>query len=127
MRLKHFFALALLAATAGCVQPEAAPVKIIVGATLVEPGRGAVIEHSIVVVDDGVIKAVGPQASVPVPQGSRKISGLGRFLYPLDATQPIRAGQNANFGLYSVNPAVDPGYASKLLGRMVGPKWETAQ
>ena len=124
--MKHFCALVLLAVLAGCVQPDGAPVKIFVGATLVEPGRGAVIEHSIVIVDDGIVTAAGPQASVPVPQGSRKISGLGRFLYPLDPAQPIRAGQNANFGLYSVNPAVDPAYPRKLLGRMVGAKWEPA-
>lgn len=81
------------------------------------------IEHSVVIVENGIIKAIGPQASVPIPTGSRKISGLGRTIAPLDPSKPVRQGDEANFGLY----AGDPSNPTNLTGRMIGAHWEAVR
>ena len=119
--MRHFIAILLLAVLAACSQPEDAQVKIVVGATLLEPGKGPVLDHAIVIVDNGVIQAVGPQASVPIPRGSLKINGLGKVIYPLDPARPVRPGDEANFGLYDADPTRT---GSSPVGRMVGARWE---
>jgi len=114
--VRHWLACLWLLGLAACTQPEDASTKIVVGATLAESGTGRLIEHSIVIVDDGIVRAVGPQESVAVPRGSKKINGLGKFIRPLDPSHPVRAGETANFGLYDAH--------SHLVGRMIGPRWE---
>jgi hypothetical protein len=108
---------------AACTQPHAAPVKIVVGAALVDPA-GGLVPHAVVVVDHGIVTAAGPQAHVPVPTASHKINGLGLFLFPLDPKLPVRAGAPAAFGLYRVNPLADPAFARHCAGIMRGAAWE---
>lgn len=120
-------AVILLLAAAACRQPEDAAVKIVVGATLVGPAGAPRIQHSIVLVENGVVKAVGEQTTVPIPTGSMKINGLGKFVAALETGKTIEPGQPANFGLFDTDPAVDAGYAARPHGRMTGGKWEPAQ
>jgi hypothetical protein len=119
----RYFVLIVALFLAACVQPHDAPVKVFVGAALVDPA-GGVVTHSVVIVSDGIVTAAGPQADVPVPTGSHKINGLGLFLFPLDPKLPIREGAPAAFGLYRVNPLTDPAYAQKAAGLMRGANWE---
>jgi imidazolonepropionase-like amidohydrolase len=68
-------AIGLLACLlAGCTRRDL-PVKVIVGATLVDPP----IPYSVIIVKDGKITDIGPQQTVPVPTASEKISGVGKL------------------------------------------------
>ncbi len=92
LRLLGMLALTLTA----CTSPQESGVKVIVGARL-EPGEGRPpIDYSVVVIADGKFRAVGPQASTPVPKGSEITQGLGMTIEPIPGGDPIEAGRNAN-------------------------------
>ncbi|MFO0710578.1 MAG: amidohydrolase family protein [Sandaracinus sp.] len=57
------------------------PLVALVGGTVMT-AAGQVIEDGVVVLDDGLIQAVGPRASVSIPQGARVIDATGRFVTP---------------------------------------------
>jgi hypothetical protein len=85
--------------SAACVHPEDSGLQVIVGAKL-EAGPGIpAIDHSVVVISSGKIQAVGPQASTPVPIGSKMTNGLGMTILPLPGGEPIEAGRPANLVL----------------------------
>ena len=83
------FALFFLA---GCREPEQARVKAIVGAKL------GSMEHSVVVIEGGKIRDVGPQSSTPVPKGAEITSGLGSTLVPASGGA-IEPGKPADLSL----------------------------
>jgi hypothetical protein len=78
-----------------CGAPEGSAVKVIVGARIENPP----LEHSVVVISGGEIRAVGAQSAVPVPKGSQITSGLGMTVEPLDGAGPLTAGSPANLVL----------------------------
>ena len=86
------FAIAL----AGCTSPESSGVKVIVGARLMAGPGHAPIEYSVVVVEEGKFRAVGPQASTPVPKGAEMIRGLGMTIEPAPGGGPIEPGLSAD-------------------------------
>ncbi len=67
---------------AGCKPSEESNVKAIVGAVLIDGTGGAPVTDSVVVVAGSKIRAVGTRANVPIPAGSEKIDGRGKFLLP---------------------------------------------
>jgi hypothetical protein len=73
-----------------CIGPQESGVKVIVGAKL---GN---LEYSVVVIADGKFRAVGPQASTPVPKGAEITRGLGMTIEPLPGGSPIEPGQSAD-------------------------------
>ena len=75
---------------ASCASPPPSGVKAIVGARL-EAGS---IEYSVVVVAEGKVRAVGPQATTPVPKGSEITDGKGRMIH-----ESIEVGQPADLVL----------------------------
>ena len=84
---------------AGCASKESATVKAIVGAKLIAaPGR-APVEYSVIVVEGGKFREVGPQSSTPVPKDAQLIEGRGMTVTPVDSANPIEAGQPANLVL----------------------------
>jgi hypothetical protein len=85
--------LLLLAACA----PEPSDVKVIVGATLVDASGEHQMNHAVIVVEGSVIRAVGPQATTPIPPGSQKVNGAGKTVAPRNGT--IAAGNPANLVL----------------------------
>ena len=71
------FAVVCALALAACSSPPPSNVKAIVGARL-EPGEGyPSIPFSVILVEDGKIRAMGPQAEVPVPKGAEITRGNG--------------------------------------------------
>ena len=82
--------LSLTLFVAACSSPPSG-VKAIVGAKL------DAIEYSVVVIENGKIRAVGSQADVPVPKGSEITSGLGKTIAPI--ASPIDPGQPAELVL----------------------------
>ena len=73
-----------------CISPQESGVKVIVGARL---GN---LEYSVVVIADGKFRAVGSQASTPVPKGAEITRGLGMTIEPLPGGVPIEPGQPAD-------------------------------
>ena len=71
-------ALSLGLLLTGCVEPTVEPgLKAIVGGQL-EPGPGAAaIPYSVIVIVDGKIRALGAQATTPVPKGAETIAAKG--------------------------------------------------
>ena len=85
-------ALALLMLCA-CISPKESGVKVIVGAKLWN------MEYSVVVIEDGKFRAVGPQSSTPVPKGAEITRGLGMTIEPLPGGTPIEPGKSADLVL----------------------------
>jgi hypothetical protein len=96
-RLIGLLAMAIL--LSACTSPQDSGVKVIVGARLETGTNQPPIEHSVVVIADGKIRAAGPQSAVPVPKGSEIISGMGMGIEPVPGGEPIEAGRAANLVL----------------------------
>jgi hypothetical protein len=75
----------LLAAALSAV-PEAAPLTVIVGATLVDGGGRAPVADSIVVLRGAAIAAVGDRVRTPIPKGALLIDGRRLWVAPAPAT-----------------------------------------
>jgi imidazolonepropionase-like amidohydrolase len=75
-------ALASLAVVLDGAPIAQAPVRAIVGATLIDGTGAAAIADGVVVIRDGVIAAVGPRASTAVPAGATVIDGAGKYVIP---------------------------------------------
>lgn len=65
-----------------CKPSEDSRVKAIIGAVLVDGAGGPPISDSVVIVAGSRIRAAGTRAAVPIPAGSDKINGAGKFLVP---------------------------------------------
>jgi imidazolonepropionase-like amidohydrolase len=61
--------------------PLETPLVALVGGTVMT-AAGQVFEDGVVVMDDGVITAVGPRSAVAIPDGARLIDTTGRFVTP---------------------------------------------
>ena len=117
-------ALALLVMiTSACADPHSgADVKAIVGATLID-GESTQITHSVILVSDGRITAVGPQQSTPIPAGSEKVNGLGKYVVSAKRGVRLERGTPADLLLLSANPLESPANYEKIERRMVAGKW----
>ena len=96
LRVFLFCAAVLLSS---CTSPKDSGVKVIVGARLETGTNHLSIDHSVVVIADGKIRAAGTQAAVPVPKGSEITSGLGMTIEPVPGGEPIEAGRPADLVL----------------------------
>jgi hypothetical protein len=82
-----------------CTPSQPSGFKVIVGARLIAaPGRSP-IEYSVVVIDEGKFREVGPQASTPVPKGAQMVRGIGMTIEAAPGGAPIEPGQAANLVL----------------------------
>ena len=77
-RLLPVSLLAILAS----LNAAAGAVTVILGAKLIDGAGGAPVEDSIVVVENGRIRAAGPRAKVPVPKDSTRIDASGKIIIP---------------------------------------------
>lgn len=55
---------------------------VVDGGTLLDPATGEVVEDSVVVVRDGVVRAAGPRSRVRVPDGVRQLDAHGHWVLP---------------------------------------------
>ena len=74
--------LAALAPSAACAQPGAAEVTAFENVSVIPMDSERTLRGQTVLVRGDRIVAVGPAASVPVPQGARRIDARGKFLVP---------------------------------------------
>jgi imidazolonepropionase-like amidohydrolase len=63
-------------------QESTSKLKAIIGATLIDGRGGTPASDTVVVIENGRIKAAGPRATTPVPAAAEKVDGTGRFLIP---------------------------------------------
>ncbi len=101
--------------TTGCT-PSNLPVKVIVGASLVDPPT----PFSVIVIKDGKITDIGPQQTVPVPTESEKINGTGKYVIPIESGAKLQVGAAANLLLVT-----DPKNSSTAERTMRGGQWIT--
>jgi hypothetical protein len=88
--------LVLAVALIGCTSPEESGIKVIVGAKLIPAPGQPPVDYSVIVIEDGKFKAVGPQSSTPVPKGAEMIQGLGATVEPVPGGGPIEPGKPAD-------------------------------
>lgn len=100
---------------AGCTQPGDAPVQVLVGGSLEDGKGGAPVDPAVVVIEKGLISAVGVQTHLPVPRGSSKTDTSGYRIRPVGGGT-IEPGKPATLEL------VDPSGA--VARRMNGGVWE---
>ena len=114
------FTSALLAQEVGSVPPAVPPYYALTGAT-VAVGDGNVLSNATVVINDGLIEAVG--TGLAAPPGAWKIDATGMFVYPglIDAltheglkrpsgaSQPAQPGRRGNQSQQEENEE-GPGY-----------------
>ena len=67
--------------TEGTLPPLDTPLVALVGGTVMT-ATGQVITDGVVVIDDGLIRAVGSRSATPIPEGARVIDTTGRFVTP---------------------------------------------
>ena len=101
---------------AACAEPPLPETKVIVGATLID-GSNPPLAHSIIVVREGRISAVGPQQTTPIPAGSEKVEAYGKFVAPANRGSRLEPGAPADLVLLSENNY------EKIERRMVAGKW----
>lgn len=77
----RLFLLPISLLLASCGQPEQASVQVLIGARLLD-GTGQSVDPSVIVVEDGVIRSLGPQTHTPIPAGSKKVDLSGRVIRP---------------------------------------------
>src|SRR5216117_1590757 len=80
--MRFLLACSLLTSLIGCKLNEETKVKAIVGAVLIDGNGGPPITDSVVVISGARIRSAGLRANVPIPAGSDKINGSGKFLTP---------------------------------------------
>ncbi len=91
--------LAITISLAACASKEPSGVKAIVGAKLIAAPGSTPVEYSVIVIEGGKFREVGPQNSTPVPKGAQLIEGRGMTVTPVDSANPIEPGQPANLVL----------------------------
>jgi len=104
--------LALSLLLVGCGSKPDFTVKVLIGGTTISAPGAAPIEDSIIVVQKGKIRDVGPRKNVPVPQASDRTDLTGEWVVPAQGAR-IEAGEPANLivlkhapnGVLPANPA----------------------
>ncbi|BDC47757.1 hypothetical protein F183_A00730 [Bryobacterales bacterium F-183] len=97
--MKTYLLLSALLLIGSCAHPSAEGVRpiAIAGARLEPGGANPPIDYSIVIVEDGKFRAVGPQTSVPLPKEADVVDGLNQTI--VADGNPIAVGQPANLTL----------------------------
>lgn len=96
-----YLLFALLLLVTGCAEPGVEPgLKAIVGGR-VEPSLDAEpLPFAVIVIAEGKIRAIGPQATTPVPKGAETIAAKGKLLRPMPYDAKLEAGGPANLFLF---------------------------
>jgi hypothetical protein len=101
---------ALLLVLVGCAEPGSEPgLKAIVGGSL-EPSLDAEqIPYSVIVISEGKIRELGPQANTPVPKGAETINGKGKLIRPMPYNATLSPGSPADLMLFDAETGAPEG------------------
>ena len=84
----------------GCAEPTVEPgLKAIVGGRLETSLDAEPIPYSVIIIVGGKIRALGPQASTPVPKGAETIAAKGKVIRPMPYDAKLAPGGPANLML----------------------------
>jgi hypothetical protein len=112
------FAIALcLALCCACTTPPTPDTKVIVGATLLNPSEPP-LPHSVVIIKDDRVAAVGSQQMTPIPPGSSKVEAYGKYVRSSDQGAAVQAGSAANLVIVG---GEEP--SAQVERRMAGGRW----
>ena len=76
-------AIVLLAACGGSAAPQADPADLaIVGAQLIDGTGGDPVADSVILIDDGRVRAAGPSDAIDVPDGTEVVDVAGKTVIP---------------------------------------------
>lgn len=119
--MKRLLCTTALLWVSGCGQPSATETEVIVGATLINPGKPP-LEHSVIVVRDRAIFAVGPQQTTPIPPGSRKTEAYGKWITS-PGTTALTPGSPADLLILKTDPRAVPGKRENAMREMKNGRW----
>lgn len=85
----------MVIACSGGPQPQGRPVAI-TGVAVVSPVDGSVRSGMTILVADGRISALGPDATVPIPEGAYRIAGEGKYAIPGLWDMHVHTGSDSN-------------------------------
>jgi imidazolonepropionase-like amidohydrolase len=153
MKLR-WLCFAVFLALAGCKPAAESRLEAIIGAELINGTGGPPISRSIVIVAGTRFRAVGDQPNTPVPAGSDKVNGAGRFIVPAfieippnanlpvvstveEVNTEVEAGAQGLLGMITDSEEIDPDLINRLrdlrivmfprLNRLAGDKLDRAQ
>ena len=76
-------AVAFVAACGGDLAPAAEPADLaIIGARLIDGTGGGPVADSVILIDDGRVRAAGPSDAVEVPEGTEVVDATGKTVIP---------------------------------------------
>lgn len=85
MKRSALFSLAALLAACSAPPPQS---TALVGAWLLDGSGADPVQHSVIVVEGRFIRSAGSQAHTPVPTGSEKFNGSGKYIVPAPVAPP---------------------------------------
>ena len=111
----------LLSVLGACSDPHANDAKVIIGGTLLR-GSESSLSHSVIIVRESRIAAVGPQQTIPIPPGSEKTEAYGKFVAADEKGTAIQTGAKADLVVLSADPRTETGPA-RVERRMKDGRW----
>jgi imidazolonepropionase-like amidohydrolase len=122
--------LLVAALLTACKPSEESQLKAIIGAVLIDGNGGAPLSDSVLITAGSRIRLVGPRSTTPIPAGSEKVDGRGRFLVPelidlgsaklraiatlAEARQAVAAGEKALAGMIADAETLDAVWLAEL-------------
>ena len=100
---------------AACSQPQNTQVQVLIGGALENGKGGPLLDPAVVVIEKGIISAVGVQSHLPVPRGSSKTDTSAYRIRPA-AGGTIEPGKPATLELVEASGTVTR--------RMIGGVWQ---
>lgn len=82
IRTRWLMACAASLCATAAISQTAAPTTALVGGTVVDIDTGKSIPDAVVIITGDRITAMGPAATVPVPEGARRVPMAGKWLMP---------------------------------------------
>jgi imidazolonepropionase-like amidohydrolase len=82
MKIRLLLSIAGALVLTACGPQADVPKKALTGATLVDGTGSAAVPSTVILIDNGMITAAGPESSTPVPDGFQKVNVSGKFIVP---------------------------------------------
>ena len=99
----------------------------IVGATLMDGTAMPPVENSVLLVEEDKITAMGLAGQIAIPKQAVRIDGVGKFIFPMSLSQPLKVGGSADLLVLTINPAREQNYKRFIYGRMDNGHWWSAE
>ncbi len=109
LRISLMLLVAVTAAGCGAETADGFSMQAFVGARLIDGTGSTPTENSVIIVDGGIIQAVGPAGSVEIPAGTERIDVSGRTIIPglINSHGHVGAVEGLQTGRYSRDNVLD--------------------